>query len=208
MEKINIIAMKLQLKLKIRTLIYEKYMHISNKGEKMEEITNLVNKAKRNDYEAFCKLIEIIKNDLYLIAKTRLKNEEDIADVIQETIITCYNNIKFLRKETSFKPWTIKVLINKCNKMYKNPNNINISIESNSINEYIGTTENNDEKLNFEDLIKDLSADEKLILTLYYYSQYTTKEISKITKIKENTIKSKISRAKEKIYKKYGGINV
>lgn len=174
----------------------------------MEEITNLVNKAKRNDYEAFCKLIEIIKNDLYLIAKTRLKNEEDIADVIQETIITCYNNIKFLRKETSFKPWTIKVLINKCNKMYKNPNNINISIESNSINEYIGTTENNDEKLNFEDLIKDLSADEKLILTLYYYSQYTTKEISKITKIKENTIKSKISRAKEKIYKKYGGINV
>lgn len=208
MKKINIIAMKLQLKLKIRTLIYEKYMHISNKGEKMEEITNLVNKAKRNDYEAFCKLIEIIKNDLYLIAKTRLKNEEDIADVIQETIITCYNNIKFLRKETSFKPWTIKVLINKCNKMYKNPNNINISIESNSINEYIGTTENNDEKLNFEDLIKDLSADEKLILTLYYYSQYTTKEISKITKIKENTIKSKISRAKEKIYKKYGGINV
>lgn len=208
MEKINIIAMKLQLKLKIRTLIYEKYMHISNKGEKMEEITNLVNKAKRNDYEAFCKLIEIIKNDLYLIAKTRLKNEEDIADVIQETIITCYNNIKFLRKETSFKPWTIKVLINKCNKMYKNPNNINISIESNSINEYIGTTENNDEKLNFEDLIKDLSSDEKLILTLYYYSRYTTKEISKITKIKENTIKSKISRAKEKIYKKYGGINV
>ncbi len=208
MEKINIIAMKLQLKLKIKTLIYEKYMHISNKGEKMEEITNLVNKAKRNDYEAFCKLIEIIKNDLYLIAKTRLKNEEDIADVIQETIITCYNNIKFLRKETSFKPWTIKVLINKCNKMYKNPNNINISIESNSINEYLGTTENNDEKLNFEDLIKDLSSDEKLILTLYYYSRYTTKEISKITKIKENTIKSKISRAKEKIYKKYGGINV
>lgn len=208
MEKINIVAMKLQLKLKIKTLIYEKYMHISNKGEKMEEITNLVNKAKRNDYEAFCKLIEIIKNDLYLIAKTRLKNEEDIADVIQETIITCYNNIKFLRKETSFKPWTIKVLINKCNKMYKNPNNINISIESNSINEYIGTTENNDEKLNFEDLIKDLSSDEKLILTLYYYSRYTTKEISKITKIKENTIKSKISRAKEKIYKKYGGINV
>ena len=205
MEKINIIAMKLQLKLKIKTLIYEKYMHISNK---MEEITNLVNKAKRNDYEAFCKLIEIIKNDLYLIAKTRLKNEEDIADVIQETIITCYNNIKSLRKETSFKPWTIKVLINKCNKMYKNPNNINISIESNSINEYLGTTENNDEKLNFEDLIKDLSSDEKLILTLYYYSRYTTKEISKITKIKENTIKSKISRAKEKIYKKYGGINV
>ena len=168
----------------------------------------IINEIKKIDYITSAS-IENNKYVLHLEYSTDvIKNEEDIADVIQETIITCYNNIKFLRKETSFKPWTIKVLINKCNKMYKNPNNINISIESNSINEYLGTTENNDEKLNFEDLIKDLSSDEKLILTLYYYSRYTTKEISKITKIKENTIKSKISRAKEKIYKKYGGINV
>ena len=69
-------------------------------------------------------------------------------------------------------------------------------------------TENNDEKLNFQDLIKHLNSEEQLILTLYYYSRYTTKEISRIIKIKENTVKSKISRAKEKIYKKYGGAKI
>lgn len=171
----------------------------------MEKITNLVKRAKRNDQESFCELIKIIKNDLYLIAKTRLKSEDDIADVIQDTIIICYNNIKFLRNETSFKSWAIKILINNCNKVYKNPNNTNISIEYNGINDFLGSVEDTDEKLNFEDLIKDLNSDEQLILTLYYYSRYTTKEISKIIKIKENTVKSKISRAKEKIYKKYGG---
>lgn len=174
----------------------------------MEELTNLVKKAKRNDYQSFCELIEKIKKDLYLIAKTRLKSEDDIADAIQETIITCYNNIKFLRKETSFKSWAIKILINKCNKIYKNPNNVNISIESNNINDFLEATENNYEKLNFENLIKDLNHEEQLILTLYYYSRYTTKEISQITKIKENTIKSKINRAKEKLHKKYGGVNI
>lgn len=174
----------------------------------MEKITNLVKKAKRNDQESFCELIKMIKNDLYLIAKTRLKSEDDIADVIQDTIIICYNNIKFLRKETSFKAWAIKILINNCNKVYKNPNNTNISIEDNGINNLLGSVENTDEKLNFEDLLKDLNSDEQLILTLYYYSRYTTKEISKIIKIKENTVKSKISRAKEKIYKKYGGARV
>ena len=171
----------------------------------MEKITNLVKKAKRKDKKSFCELIEIIKNDLYLIAKTRLKSEDDIADVIQDTIIICYNNIRFLRKENSFKSWAIKILINNCNKIYKNPNNTNISIECNNINEFLGTPENTDEKLNFEDLIRDLNTEEQLILTLHFYSRFTTKEISKITKIKENTIKSKISRAKEKIYKKYGG---
>ena len=174
----------------------------------MEKIVNLVKKAKKNDQESFCKLIEMVKKDLYLIAKTRLKSEDDIADVIQDTIIICYNNIKFLRKEASFKAWAIKILINNCNKVYKNPNNTNISIEYNGINNLLGLAENTDEKLNFQDLIKDLNSDEQLILTLYYYSRYTTKEISKILKIKENTVKSKISRAKEKIYKRYGGARV
>lgn len=174
----------------------------------MEGLEELVKKAKRKDHKSFCNLIEIIKNDLYLIAKTRLKSEDDIADVIQDTIIICYNNIKFLRKESSFKSWAIKILINNCNKVYKNPNNVTISIENDNIGEFLYATVNIDEKLNFEDLIKDLNAEEQLILTLYYYSRYTTKEISKITKIKENTVKSKINRAKEKMYKKYGGVKI
>lgn len=174
----------------------------------MEKIIELVRKAKKNDQKSFCELIEIIKNDLYLIAKTRLKNEDDIADVIQDTIIICYKNIKFLRNEESFKSWVIKILINNCNKVYKNLNNKNISIEYNNVSEFLGVTENNDEKLNFQDLIKHLNSEEQLILTLYYYSRYTTKEISSIIKIKENTVKSKISRAKEKIYKKYGGAKI
>lgn len=174
----------------------------------MEKIIELVRKAKKNDQKSFCELIEIIKNDLYLIAKTRLKNEDDIADVIQDTIIICYKNIKFLRNEESFKSWVIKILINNCNKVYKNLNNKNISIEYNNVSEFLGVTENNDEKLNFQDLIKHLNSEEQLILTLYYYSRYTTKEISRIIKIKENTVKSKISRAKEKIYKKYGGAKI
>lgn len=167
----------------------------------MDKIQYLVRKAKKNDKESFCTLIEMIKNDLYLIAKTRLKNEDDISDAIQDTIINCYNNIKFLRKENSFKSWAIKILINNCNKIYKKNSKENISIEYDE--NLLGSVENTYEKLDFEDLIKDLNADEQIILTLYYYSRYTTKEISQILKIKENTIKSKISRSKEKIYKKY-----
>ena len=167
----------------------------------MDKIQYLVRKAKKKDKESFCTLIEMIKNDLYLIAKTRLKNEDDISDAIQDTIINCYNNIKFLRKENSFKSWAIKILINNCNKIYKKNSKENISIEYDE--NLLGSVENTYEKLDFEDLIKDLNSDEQLILTLYYYSRYTTKEISQILKIKENTIKSKISRSKEKIYKKY-----
>ena len=45
----------------------------------------------------------------------------------------------------------------------------------------------------------------KLILTLFYCNKYTVNEISAILKIKENTIKSKMLRARNKIRKKIEG---
>ncbi len=67
------------------------------------------------------------KKDLYLIAKTKLKNEDDIADVIQDTIIVCHKNIKHLRDINAFKAWAIKILINKCNKLYGKQKKIRMS---------------------------------------------------------------------------------
>ena len=61
------------------------------------------------------------------------------------------------------------------------------------------------EKMNFEMFIRNLSLDEQTILTLYYYSGYTTKEIGHIMGKNENTIKTKIRRAKDKLREEYGG---
>lgn len=160
----------------------------------MEE---LVEKAKNKDEEAFDNLILSIDKELYLIAKTRLKNEEDIADAIQETILSCYKNLKKLRNNLFFKTWTIKILINKCNDIYNKKHKSEISFEENEIENYIKVED--ESNLGFDMLIRNLESEEQLILTLYYYSKYTTKEISKMLKKNENTIKSKIIRARNKL---------
>lgn len=168
----------------------------------MEE---LVAKAKKKDEKAFDELIFMVKKELYLIAKTKLKNEEDIADVMQETIYYCYKNLKKLRNNKLFKTWTIRILINECNKVYSNNSKKSVSIEEKEIENYIGLEDNLFSNIGFDILIKDLKEDEKIIMTLYYYSQYSTKEISKILKIKEGTIRSKLSRAKNKLRNQYEG---
>lgn len=168
----------------------------------MEE---LVKKAKNNDEKAFDELILLIEKELYLIAKTKLKNDDDIADAIQETILKCFQNIHKLRDIKLFKTWTIKILINECNKIYRKKEKYKISIEDNEIEKYIKLEEKYDENIEFNILIKNLETEEKLILTLYYCSGYTTKEISKILKRKENTIRSKMTRAKNKLKKQLEG---
>lgn len=168
----------------------------------MEE---LVEKAKKNDENAFNELIFLIQNEMYLIAKSKLKNEDDIADAIQETIISCYKNLRKLRNTNLFKTWLIRILINECNKIYKKRKKYNISYEEIETEKYLKVEDKSFENIGFDILIRNLKDEEKMILTLYYYSDYSTKEISKILKMNENTIRSKIVRAKEKLRKQYEG---
>lgn len=161
----------------------------------MEE---LVKKAKKNDKEAFSELIVAVEKELYLIAKTKLNNDDDIGDAIQETIYKSYKNIKKLKDDSLFKTWLVKILINECNNIYRKKSKYTISYEEKEMENYISANEDSND-LEFEVLIKNLDTEEKLILTLYYCSKYTVKEISEIMKIKENTVKSKMVRAREKI---------
>ncbi len=168
--------------------------------KKENEIKELVYKAKRGDKEAFTSLILKLEDDLYKIARARLNSEEEILDAVQETMISAYKSVHKIRNEDYFKTWIIKILINKCNDIYKNRKIIsmplNNDIESNTIF---------DENLTFEFIINQLNYDERIAIILHYLEGYTTKEISKILKTNENTIKSRIFRAKEKIKMQYKG---
>ena len=87
--------------------------------ERRKRLDELILMAQTGDEEAFANMILYIKDDLYKIAKTRLANETDIEDAIQETMIETYKSIKKLNDPNKFKKWVIKILINKCNRIYR-----------------------------------------------------------------------------------------
>ena len=74
-----------------------------------------IKRAKKGDIEAFINLMEMNKTSMYKAAKSILNNDEDIADAIQETILSCYKNIENLKEVKYFKTWMTRILINKCN---------------------------------------------------------------------------------------------
>lgn len=164
-----------------------------------------INDAKDGDVNAFTKLIYDIRIDLYKIARTRLSSSEDIEDAVQETIIEAFKSLKSLRQPQYFKKWIIKILVNKCNKIYKYKKRYNISFEELEVENFIGenSIEKTDNYIEFDLMLKSLNYDEKIATVLYYLEDYTTKEISKILKTSENTIKSRLRRAKIKMKKDY-----
>ena len=62
--------------------------------ERRKRLDELILMAQAGDEEVFANMILYIKDDLYKIAKTRIANETDIEDAIQETMIETYKSIK------------------------------------------------------------------------------------------------------------------
>lgn len=166
----------------------------------MEE---LIKKAQKGDKNAFTDIILQIRNDLYKIAKTRISSDDDIEDLIQDTMIETYKHIKKLREPEKFKMWVIKILVNKCNKLYKKKYRKDISIDEYNMENYIILNSQKDieDDLNFYYLIKKLKYEERIVLILHYMEQYSVKDISKILRINENTVKTHLFRARERIKK-------
>jgi len=171
------------------------------------EIEKLVNNAKNGDKEALIELICNIKSSLYKIARIRLNSDADIEDAVQETIIEAYKNIKNLKSAHAFKSWVTKILINKCNKIYQGNTKTNISYEELELDDFLVDNSTIDSKVDndseFYYLLNGLTYDERLAILLYYMEDYPIKEISKMMNLNENTVKTKLKRARDKIKEKY-----
>ncbi len=180
----------------------------------MEE---LIEKAKKGDKEAFTELVILNKSKLHMISRRFLMREADIEDAIQETMIKAFFKIKTIKHDEIFEYWIESILINECRtinkKKYKReiPTDVEILqkifIPKSSEDGDLTEIEHFEARNDFKTLIKKLKEEERTILILRFEIGYTTKQISKILNIKEGTIKSKISRAKNKIdkIKKKGG---
>ena len=166
----------------------------------MVKIEDLVIEAKQGNKDSFTKLILSIRPDLLRIAKSRLGNDDDSEDALQEAITIAYLNINNLENPSSFKSWITKILINECNRIHRRkkgdaelinnlPDNFNL--------------EDIDCNINFDEMIKVLNKKDQQIFQLYFQDGFTIKQISKILGIKENTIKTNLNRGKLKIKRTY-----
>ena len=168
----------------------------------MEE---LIKKAKNGEKNAFLNLMLLYEKDLYKIAKLRLKNYDDICDAVQETILIAYKSIKKLKHPQYFKTWIIKILINETNHIYRqNSKRKIVSFEEIENIDAISTLsnsniENVEELIDFNFICKNLKYEDRVIIALYYIENFTDKEIGKILKLKEKTVTTKRTRAKQKI---------
>jgi len=152
--------------------------------------------AKKGDKDAFGRLIEFNKVSMYRIALSMVRKKEDIEDAIQNTIIKAYEDITHLRKDEYFKTWLIRILINECKRIIKNNSRVVHIEEINSEIEIIQDFSS----IEITCAINSLEDDLRVVTILFYFEDISQKEIAKLLDIPEGTVKSRLSRARSRLY--------
>lgn len=167
----------------------------------MEQGEQLIRKARHGDAEAFIQLMEDNKESMKRIAYAYLKQDEDAADAIQDTILDAFEHIHKLRKEEYFKTWLTRILINNCTRIYRQNKRQPVCDADGP--EYMqkegggGVEAQSD--LEFRNLLEHLPEESRMIFQLHFGEQYTLSQIARILKLNENTVKSRLRRGKEEL---------
>lgn len=164
----------------------------------------LVRRAIRGDTEAFLTLMEENKQMLYKVARTYLKNEEDVADVLQDTILAAYQGIGRLESPQYFRTWLARILINRCLDLLREAGRW--SGEETPEQVYANREL---EQLEFQQLLELLPQESRTIFLLYYGEDFGVREIGALLGLNENTVKTRLRRGRallaEKLEKKKEG---
>ena len=157
------------------------------------------NETIKGNPETFEELVNTVRTKLYKTGMAILRNDDDTCDAIQETLLSAYKNFDSLNEKKYFKTWITRILINKCYDILsknKKVSYLNQKMELEDQNYY----DIYKEESNLEKVLNMIDSDLKTVTVLYYYDEFSVKEISEMLNIPEGTVKSRLARARDRIY--------
>jgi RNA polymerase sigma factor (sigma-70 family) len=170
---------------------------------KMDRSSQLVEDCKKGVKSAYEELYRLYSKAMYSISLRITNDKEESEDVLQESFLSAFNNIKQFKGESSFGSWLKRIVINKSIDAVKKRKikfaevedieQINIEEETEDGNEIEYTTES------INKAVQLLPDGFRTVLTLYLFEDHSHKEIASVLGISESTSKTQYLRARKRL---------
>ena len=180
---------------------HKTYTYEEERTRHMGEIEQLVRRAKKRDPDAFTELMQLHEKDMYRTASAILPQDADIADAIQETILTVGEKIDTVQKNRYFKTWMIRILINKCKDILRSGRRM-ICVEELPEQAAKDTVEA-EANLEWKEALWGLDEKYRLIVVLFYAEGLRTAEIGKLLQLPDSTVRTRLARGREQLARYY-----
>lgn len=147
--------------------------------------------------EWFCDQITRNQTALFRTARTILRNDQDAEDAVQEAILSAYAGLGGLRDPERFRPWLVHILVNKCYDVCRGRRPAADLSDLEEILPAPGT--DCTERLTLWQAVERLPADLRTAVVLFYYEDFTVRQISGILGLTEAAVKTRLHRGRNRL---------
>jgi len=161
-----------------------------------------IQKILNGDTEAFRQLVTKYKDMAYSLAMSVVRNEFYAEEVLQVSFVKAFEKLDSFKGDSKFSTWFYRIVVNESFKQLKKQKAefINFVEEtpdiSNDIDNSILNLIKTDQEYYINKALEKISAQESLVLRLFYLDENTIDEISNITGWTAGNIKVILHRAR------------
>ena len=196
---------------------------ITNSASSHEEDRVLVRAFQTGDRTAFDALVLKHKDKLFNLCYWFLSDRQEANDSAQDTFIKVYRSLKKFRFESAFSTWLYRIAANTCKNRLKsseyrhkkkmvwleNPGKLEHGQYSTEIRDETPSPmvelEKKERMMLIQKAIASLPTDQSTVVVLRDIEGLSYEEVSNITGLNFGTVKSRLSRARQKLRKKLRG---
>ena len=177
----------------------------------------LIQRARSGDDVAFNQVVQAYRKRILGTISRLIGRPEDVEDVGQEVFLRLYYSLDQLRTPEVFEPWLYRLTVNACYDYLRKQKRRNESRMSDLSEQQVviadavaGGKQGAEEKRRaqlrefVQELLSQVSAEDRLLLTLKEVEGLSLKELEKIYGVNENALKVRLFRARQRVIRAFG----
>jgi RNA polymerase sigma-70 factor (ECF subfamily) len=171
------------------------------------DILNHIDQVLQGNVNAFTYIVDQHKDRAFNLAFRICCNREEAEEIAQDSFLKAYRALGSFQRKSSFSTWLYRIVYNTAVSYVRIKKKEILSLEDFPADaaDFIGTCASEEEAeseyrrslINFA--FQKISEEDRSLITLHYYEEMSTEEISEVTGISKSNIKVKLFRARQKM---------
>ena len=132
---------------------------------------------------------------MYHVSFSMLRNNDDCADAVQETLTRAWQKRGSLRNMDRFRPWLMRILVNQCNDMLrKHQKRSFFPLQEDTV-----AVEPPQPPIALQEALDTLKPEWRVLITLHYLEGYSVQEMADLLGVPTGTVKTRMMFARERL---------
>ncbi len=171
----------------------------------------LIQRILDGDESAFANLVRKYEKRIHTLAWQKTRDFHIAEDIVQETFLQVYRKLETLEDPTQFSRWLYQIADRLCIAWFRKDRirtepleeTDTLRIETEAYSRYVASEHAKTTAEAQRDLVQKLLAklreSDREVITLHYFEEMTSSEIGTFLGVSENTVKSRLHRARQRL---------